>query len=45
VQEGRIPQLIRDAAEVPEVTTLACTREMPNGAHISVLIRFSDSSV
>ncbi len=45
ILDGRIPALIHDAAAVPEVAGLACTREMPIGAHLSVPLRLSDGSV
>lgn len=45
ILDGRLPPLIHDAAAVPEVANLACTTEMPIGAHISVPLRLSDGSV
>lgn len=45
ILEGRIPPLITDAALVPEVADLACTLQMPIGAHISVPLTFSDGTV
>lgn len=45
ILEGRIPPLITDAALVPEVANLACTRQMPIGAHLSVPLIFSDGTV
>lgn len=45
ILEGRIPPLIPDAAQVPEVANLACTQQMPIGAHLSVPITFSDGTV
>lgn len=45
ILDGRIPSLIIDAAKVPEVAHLACTREMPIGTHISVPLVLSDGTV
>lgn len=45
ILEGRLPPLIFDAATVPEVANLACTREMKIGAHISVPLILSDGSI
>lgn len=45
VLAGAIPQLINDAAEVPEVAELPCTKEMPIGAHLSVPLILSDGTV
>jgi EAL domain-containing protein (putative c-di-GMP-specific phosphodiesterase class I) len=42
VVDGRLPELIPDACELPEALTLAATRALPVGAHLSVPIRFSD---
>lgn len=42
VVDGRLPELITDACELPEALTLAATRALPVGAHLSVPIRFSD---
>lgn len=45
ILDGKIPALIRDAALVAEVAGLACTKDMPIGAHISVPLILSDGSV
>ena len=45
VVDGRLPELIRDAQQIPEALTLAATTAVPVGAHLSVPIRFSDGSV
>jgi EAL domain-containing protein (putative c-di-GMP-specific phosphodiesterase class I) len=45
VLDGRLPALIHDAGQEPEVADLACTREMSIGAHVSVPLRLSDGSV
>lgn len=45
ILDGRLPPLIHDAAAVPEVADLACTKEMPIGSHVSVPLRLSDGSV
>jgi EAL domain-containing protein (putative c-di-GMP-specific phosphodiesterase class I) len=42
VIEGRIPELILDAADLPEVADIAATRELPVGSHVSTPIRTSD---
>lgn len=42
VLDGRIPELIIDAADVPEVADLAATRDLPVGSHVSTPIRTSD---
>ena len=39
VASGRIPELIPDTSEVPEVVDLPVTREVPVGSHISVPLR------
>jgi EAL domain-containing protein (putative c-di-GMP-specific phosphodiesterase class I) len=43
--DGRLPYLIPDTAAVPEAAALACTSEMPIGAHLSVPIRLKDGRV
>lgn len=45
VIDGRLPFLIPDTARQPEAAALACTREIPIGAHISVPLRLSDGSI
>lgn len=42
VVDGRLPQLITDAREVPAARELACTESVPVGAHISVPIVLKD---
>lgn len=42
VVDGRLPELIRDATQIPEALTLPVTTALPVGAHLSVPIRFSD---
>jgi EAL domain-containing protein (putative c-di-GMP-specific phosphodiesterase class I) len=44
VLDGRIPELIHDAALVPEVADLAATWELPVGSHVSTPIRTSDGA-
>lgn len=39
VVDGRLPQLVRDAAKEPEVAALPVTVELPVGAHVSVPLR------
>jgi len=43
--DERIPYLIPDTANVPEVAKLTCTQAMPVGSHLSVPLRLSDGSV
>lgn len=45
VIDGRLPQLIHDAQQLPAAGDLAATKELPVGAHLSVPIRLSDGSV
>ena len=45
VIEGRLPELIPDACINIEALTLAATRALPVGAHLSVPIRLSDGRV
>lgn len=45
VVDGRLPELIPDACANAEALTLAATRALPVGAHISVPIRLSDGQV
>lgn len=45
VVDGRLPELIPDAAANDEACTLAATRALPVGAHLSVPIRLHDGSV
>jgi EAL domain-containing protein (putative c-di-GMP-specific phosphodiesterase class I) len=45
VVDGRLPQLIKDAAAHPEAAALPETRAVPIGSHLSVPIRLSDGRV
>lgn len=45
VIDGRLPELIPDACVNAEALTLAATRALPVGAHLSVPIRLADGSV
>lgn len=45
VVDGRLPELIRDATQIPEALTLPATTVLPVGAHLSVPIRFSDGQL
>jgi EAL domain-containing protein (putative c-di-GMP-specific phosphodiesterase class I) len=45
VADGRLPRLIRNAADVPVAAAMPVTRELPVGAHISVPIMLEDGSV
>jgi len=45
VVDGRLPELITDAAAVPEAAVMPVTREFPIGAHLSVPIVFSTGRV
>ncbi|ANG65321.1 diguanylate phosphodiesterase [Marinobacterium aestuarii] len=45
VVDGRLPELIRNAGDIPEALTLAATTQLPVGAHLSVPIRFRDGSL
>lgn len=45
VVEGRLPQLIVDAARVPEAAALPVTAALPVGGHISVPLVLSDGRV
>lgn len=45
VVDGRLPELIHDAQELPAALELPVTRALPVGAHLSVPIRFSDGSL
>lgn len=42
IVDGRLPELIHDAAELKEALALPETRSIPIGAHMSVPIRFSN---
>ncbi|MFG6486281.1 EAL domain-containing protein [Roseateles sp. BYS78W] len=45
VVDGRLPELIPDACANAEALTLAATRAVPVGAHLSVPIRLADGRV
>lgn len=45
VIDGRLPELMADACLNPEALTLAATRALPVGAHLSVPIRFADGQL
>lgn len=45
VVDGRLPQLMRDAREVPAAAAVPAVRELPVGAHLSVPIRLADGTV
>jgi EAL domain-containing protein (putative c-di-GMP-specific phosphodiesterase class I) len=45
VVDGRLPELIHDAAEVPAAAELPVTSALPVGAHLSVPIRLADGRV
>lgn len=45
IVDGRLPELIHNAAEFKEALALPETLAVPIGAHISVPIRFSDGSL
>lgn len=45
ILNGRLPELIREASEIPFARTLAITMALPVGCHISVPLRLKDGSV
>ena len=45
VADGRLPEIIPDARQVPAALELPVTTELPVGAHVSVPITLSDGSV
>jgi EAL domain-containing protein (putative c-di-GMP-specific phosphodiesterase class I) len=45
IVDGRLPELIADAAELPEAQALAFTQLVPVGSHLCVPIRLYDGSV
>lgn len=45
VADGRLPELIQDACELPAALELEVTRTFPVGAHLSIPLRFSDGTV
>ncbi|MBU0563772.1 EAL domain-containing protein [Stutzerimonas kunmingensis] len=42
VLDGRLPELIQNAATLPEALAMPVTKALPVGAHLSVPLRFSD---
>jgi EAL domain-containing protein (putative c-di-GMP-specific phosphodiesterase class I) len=42
VVDGRLPELIRNAADLPAAAEMPVTLELPVGAHLSVPLRMSD---
>lgn len=45
VVDGRLPELIQDASQIPAALELPVTTALPVGAHMSVPIRLSDGRV
>jgi GAF domain-containing protein len=45
IVEGRLPELIPDTAVLPEAMSIAATREMPIGSHLSVPLRLGDGRI
>jgi EAL domain-containing protein (putative c-di-GMP-specific phosphodiesterase class I) len=45
VADGRLPQLIKNAQEVPAALELAATKDFPIGAHLSIPLRLTDGSI
>lgn len=45
IATGRLPELIRDTAEVPGTAALAATRELDIGAHVGIPLVLSDGSL
>jgi EAL domain-containing protein (putative c-di-GMP-specific phosphodiesterase class I) len=45
IVDGRLPELMRDANEIPEARALPVTHALPVGAHMSVPIRFPNGQV
>ena len=45
VLEGRLPELIQDAADFPFTRTMAITDMLPVGCHLNVPLRLSDGTV
>ena len=45
VIDRRIPELIPDTSQVPEVAQLACTLQIPVRSHVSIPLRLKDGSV
>jgi EAL domain-containing protein (putative c-di-GMP-specific phosphodiesterase class I) len=45
VVDGRLPELIQDAATIPAALELPVTKALPVGAHVSVPIRLKDGRI
>jgi EAL domain-containing protein (putative c-di-GMP-specific phosphodiesterase class I) len=45
VIDGRLPELIPDATQIPEALTIAATKLLPVGAHLSVPIELTDGEL
>lgn len=45
VADGRLPELITNAQELPAALELEATRAFPVGAHLSIPLRFSDGTL
>jgi EAL domain-containing protein (putative c-di-GMP-specific phosphodiesterase class I) len=45
IADGRLPELMPNAQDVPAAHELAATREFPVGAHLSIPMRLSDGSI
>lgn len=45
VVDGRLPELIADAFELPEAAALPCTHSLPVRAHLSVPIRLASGDI
>lgn len=45
VVDGRLPELITDACQLPEALSLPVTTALPVGAHLSVPLRLSDGHI
>ena len=45
VVDGRLPELIRDATQIPEALTLPVTIALPVGAHRGATVRAGEKSV
>jgi EAL domain-containing protein (putative c-di-GMP-specific phosphodiesterase class I) len=45
ILEGRLPELIRNAADIPFAQTLPIARLLPIGAHLTVPLRLKDGSL
>ena len=45
ILEGRLPEIIHNAADIPFALTIPIARALPVGAHLNVPIRLSDGSI